>query len=162
MSESAVRVKHFFFSSLRNSAFTDTLLPDGAEDKATLGSDLSADSGAKTRLGRAFEVGPSSNKKNLTGIGINSDKTQGSGDRVPSVFPPFPIDSFRPFRSYLETSVLSSDPCPRPQLLHEPIPLTGFRNHYSASWARPTTALTRASTKELFAAGPVARDKLPV
>jgi hypothetical protein len=37
MAESAVRVKHLFFSSLRNVAFTDKLLADGAEDKATLG-----------------------------------------------------------------------------------------------------------------------------
>jgi hypothetical protein len=60
MSESAATVKRFFFSSLPNLAFTDTLLPDGAEDKATLGSDLSAGSGGKTRLGRACAVGPSS------------------------------------------------------------------------------------------------------
>ena len=38
----------------------------------------------------------------------------------------------RPFRSFSDT-VLSSDPCLRPQLLHEPIPPLGCRNHYSAS-----------------------------
>ena len=45
--------------------------------------------------------------------------------------PFFTIDSFRPFRS-LSDSALSSDPCLRLQLLHEPIPLIGCRNHYSA------------------------------
>src|ERR1700728_4774401 len=51
----------------------------------------------------------------------------------------------------------SSDTCLRLQLLHEPIPLIGFRNHYSASRASETYALTRASTKEPAAAGLVAR-----
>src|SRR6516165_11708971 len=52
MSESAANVKLFFPShSCLESIQADTLLPDGAEDKALLGSNLSADSGAKTRLG---------------------------------------------------------------------------------------------------------------
>jgi hypothetical protein len=38
----------------------------------------------------------------------------------------------RLFRSF-GNSVLSPDACLRLQLLHEPIPLTGCRNHYSAS-----------------------------
>src|ERR1700677_1791291 len=69
-------------------------------------------------------------------------------------------DSSRPLRSFLD-SALSSDPCLRLQLLHEPIPLTRCRNHYSASRAIPTYALTRASTKEPVAANPAARDKPP-
>jgi hypothetical protein len=44
----------------------------------------------------------------------------------------FAIDWFRRFRSYLDFA-LSSHPCLRLQLLHEPIPLRGCRNHYSAS-----------------------------
>src|ERR1700692_2947818 len=64
------------------------------------------------------------------------------------------------FRSRTD-SVLSSDTCLRPRLLHEPIPLAGCRNHYSASWASDTNALTRASTKEPAAAGRGARDKPP-
>src|SRR5579859_4932093 len=89
-----------------------------------------------------------------------SDKSQGSGDGVPrerSSF--FLLNSFRRFRSRSD-SVLSSDACLRPQLLHEPIPLTGCRNHYSTSWVSGITALTRASTKEL-AASRGARDKPP-
>ena len=83
MSESAVRVKHFFFSSLRNSAFTDTLLPDGAKDKATLGSDLSADSGAKTSLGRACEVGPSNKKETQLGLASTAINPRGLGTESP-------------------------------------------------------------------------------
>src|SRR6185503_4931552 len=88
------------------------------------------------------------------------DKSQGFWGRSPQTnVPPFTLNSFRPFRSRVD-SVLSSDPCLRLQLLHEPIPLTGCRNHYSASWARLTAALTRASTKEPVASV-AARDKLP-
>ena len=70
----------------------------------------------------------------------------------------FTLKPFRLLRS-LAASVLSSHPCLRLQLLHEPIPLIGFRNHYSASWASNIYALTRASTKELAAADSAARDK---
>ena len=62
-----------------------------------------------------------------------SDKSQGAGDGVPrsNVSFLFVSTSFRPFRSF-SVSVLSSHTCLRLQLLHEPIPLTGCRNHYSA------------------------------
>jgi len=55
MSESAAIVKRFFFHWLRKIALADTLQTDGAEDKALLGSNLSADSGAKS-LGPSFEL----------------------------------------------------------------------------------------------------------
>src|ERR1019366_5913361 len=71
--------------------------------------------------------------------------------------PPFTLQLISSFRSRTD-SVLSSDTCLRPQLLHEPIPLTGCRNHYSASGASDLNALTRASTKEP-AASRGARDK---
>ena len=51
MSESAANVKLFFVPPLHTPAGTNTLQATGAEDKPTLGSKLSADSGAKTRLG---------------------------------------------------------------------------------------------------------------
>ena len=51
MSESAVIIKHFFVPSCATLLAPHTLQADGAEDKALLGSNLSADSGAKTRLG---------------------------------------------------------------------------------------------------------------
>jgi hypothetical protein len=51
MSESAVIFKLFFGPPLPNIAITDTLQAAGAEDEPLLGSKLSADSGAKTRLG---------------------------------------------------------------------------------------------------------------
>ena len=51
MSESAAIIKSFFVPSCATLLATNTLQPDGAEDKALLGSNLSADSGAKTRLG---------------------------------------------------------------------------------------------------------------
>ena len=70
----------------------------------------------------------------------------------------FVVSPSRLFRSF-SVSALSSDPCLRLQHLHEPIPLFGFRNHYSASGASNIYALTRASTKELAAAGSAARDK---
>jgi hypothetical protein len=51
MSESAAIIKLFFGSRLRKTTPANTLQVTGAEDKALLGSNLSADSGAKTRLG---------------------------------------------------------------------------------------------------------------
>ena len=156
MSESAANVNPFFLPPLHKTTIADTLLATGVEDKALLGSNLSANSGAKTRLGFGT---PSPSGKLDFWDWHESDKSQRSGDGVPRETFSFSIDSFRPFR-LLADSALSSETCLRPQPLHEPIPLTGCRNHYSASWARPTAALTRASTKEP-GAGPVARDKPP-
>jgi hypothetical protein len=51
MSESAAIIKLFFVPSLPKTSVADTLQAAGAEDKALLGSNLSVDSGAKTRLG---------------------------------------------------------------------------------------------------------------
>ena len=51
MSESAARIKSFFVPSCATLLAPHTLQADGAEDKALLRSNLSADSGAKTRLG---------------------------------------------------------------------------------------------------------------
>jgi hypothetical protein len=51
MSESAANVKLFFVPRLHIIPFTNTLQAAGAEDRSLLGSKLSADSGAKTRLG---------------------------------------------------------------------------------------------------------------
>ena len=59
MSESAAIVKLFFFPSLNPSACLSTLQAAGAEDKPLLGSKLSADSGAKTRLGFGKTLSPS-------------------------------------------------------------------------------------------------------
>ena len=59
MSESAAIIKVFFRSIViqdRPSGYTTTA---GAEDKPLLGSKLSADSGAKTRLGGSGELSPS-------------------------------------------------------------------------------------------------------
>ena len=51
MSESAASIKPFFIPLLYKIPVADTLLAAGAEDKPLLGSKLSADSGAKTKLG---------------------------------------------------------------------------------------------------------------
>ncbi len=48
MSESAEIIKSFFVPILRKFACTEYIQPDGAEDKALPGGNLSADSGAKT------------------------------------------------------------------------------------------------------------------
>jgi len=53
MSESATKFKLFFLPPLHQHARVDTLQAAGAEDKPLLGSKLSADSGAKTKLGPA-------------------------------------------------------------------------------------------------------------
>jgi hypothetical protein len=45
---------------LFKTAIADTLQATGAEDKPLLGSKLSADFGAKTRLGFTAKLGPSS------------------------------------------------------------------------------------------------------
>jgi hypothetical protein len=51
MSESATIIKLFFIPRLHKTTNTDTLQAAGAKDRALLGSNLSVDSGAKTRLG---------------------------------------------------------------------------------------------------------------
>jgi len=51
MSESAAIINLFFIPRLRQTTSTDTLQAAGAKDRALLGSNLSVDSGAKTRLG---------------------------------------------------------------------------------------------------------------
>jgi hypothetical protein len=51
MSESAATIKPFFIPPLHETTSTDTLQAAGAKDRALLGSNLSVDSGAKTRLG---------------------------------------------------------------------------------------------------------------
>jgi hypothetical protein len=51
MSESAAKIKLFFCRPLSKTAVADTLQATGAEDRALQKCNLSADSGAKTRLG---------------------------------------------------------------------------------------------------------------
>jgi hypothetical protein len=51
MSESAAIVNLFFLPPLHTTVVANTLQAAGAEDKPMLGSKLSDDSGAKTRLG---------------------------------------------------------------------------------------------------------------
>jgi integrase len=65
-------------------------------------------------------------------LGHASVQTTGLGTESPEKRSPFFIDSLRPYRSFSD-SALSSHACLRRQLLHEPIPLTGCRIHYSAS-----------------------------
>ena len=50
MSESAAKIKPFFSPPLHETAVANTLRTTGAEDRALQGCNLSADSGAKTRL----------------------------------------------------------------------------------------------------------------
>ena len=45
--------RSIFAAAVHGNLFVNTLQTDGAEDRALLGSNLSADSGAKTRLGPA-------------------------------------------------------------------------------------------------------------
>jgi hypothetical protein len=61
MSESAANVKLFFILRLHKISFTNTLQATGAEGKSLLGSKLSADSGAKTRLGLGDHRTPAAN-----------------------------------------------------------------------------------------------------
>jgi hypothetical protein len=58
VSESAAFVKLFFGQALHKIAVMGTLQPDGAEDRALPGGNLSADSGAKTRLGFGVQAEP--------------------------------------------------------------------------------------------------------
>jgi hypothetical protein len=50
LSESAVKINPFFFFILLKAAVPDTLRAAGVKDRALLESNLSVDSGAKTRL----------------------------------------------------------------------------------------------------------------
>ena len=59
MSESAAIIKSFFVLFCATLLAPHTLQADGAEDKALPGGNLSADSGAKTRLGPAATLSPS-------------------------------------------------------------------------------------------------------
>jgi hypothetical protein len=61
----------FFVPPLPNIAVTDTLRAAGAEDKPLLGSKLSADSGAKTRLGFGEKLSPSGE---LISLGLASTR----------------------------------------------------------------------------------------
>jgi hypothetical protein len=140
--------------SLRTTARIDTLLVTGAEDKPLLGSKLSADSGARPSWGsqqRAPAI------KSDSWDGINALNPRGKGTESPKRL----SLSVAFVRTAHFQSVLSSEPCLRLQLLHEPIPPLGCRNHYSASRASYIAALTRASTKEPVAASRAARDKPP-
>ena len=163
MSQSAANVKLFFpFHSCLESIQADTLLPDGAEDKALLGSNLSADSGAKTRLGFRASWTPAVRfEKHNWDWHQQRQNPRGMGDRVPILTrsPPLKWIS-RQLRSIV-ASVPSSDTCLRLRSLHELIPPPGFRNHYSASRASELNALTLALTKEP-AASLEARCKLPI
>src|SRR5580658_7495317 len=63
----------------------DTLRVTGAEDRALLGSNLSADTGAKTRLG-PVTAGSSEIPHRSSILGLaRGVKSQGSGDGVPRV-----------------------------------------------------------------------------
>ena len=67
-----------------------TLIATGAEDRALLGSNLSAGSGAKTRLGAGKPSCPQRLSFCSTGIGIKAVKSQGAwGDGVPQGVPSF-------------------------------------------------------------------------
>jgi len=96
----------------------------------------------------------------FTGIGINAINPRGLGTESPEKRFSLSVDSFRSFRSFPD-SILSSEACLRPQLLHEPIPLNGVAIIIQPQWASRLAALTRALTKEPVAAGPAARDIPP-
>jgi hypothetical protein len=73
---------------LLKASVPDTLRAAGAEGRALLGSNPSADSGAKTRLGLGETLSPSGNF--IHWDWHQSDKSQGSGDGVPrEAFLPF-------------------------------------------------------------------------
>ena len=95
-----------------------------------LGSKLSADSGANTRQGLGEKL--SSSRKVDHWDGINAKNPRGLGTESPEKRSSLYSQLISSFRSRID-SILSSDPCLRLQLLHEPIPLSGCRNHYSAS-----------------------------
>ena len=65
LSESAAKFKLFLDPPLHQLARVDTLQATGAEDKPLLGSKLSADSGAKTRLGLSEEPSPNGELESL-------------------------------------------------------------------------------------------------
>ena len=87
MSESAAKVKLFFVPPLHKTSCADTLRAAGAEDKALLGSNLSADSGAKTRLGFGEQAEPQQ-QTSFTGIGIKAINPRGLGTESPERIPP--------------------------------------------------------------------------
>jgi len=110
----------------------DTLRVTGAEDRALLGSNLSADTGAKTRLG-PVTAGSSEIPHRSSILGLaRGVKSQGSGDGVPRVHLLDPSLRRSPL---VRSSVLSSDSCLRLRLLQEPIPLLGVAIIFQPRWA---------------------------
>src|SRR5579863_419008 len=85
MSESAAKIKLFFSRPLHKTAIADTLQATGAEDRALQGCNLSADSGAKTRLGLGEILSPSSELYS-TGIGRKAINPRGLGTASPGTF----------------------------------------------------------------------------
>ena len=80
MSESATLCQVFFLCPLQRADVPHTLLLAGAEDRALPGGNLSADSGAKTRLGPAspapqqkvIQLGLALKRQNPRGLGTES------------------------------------------------------------------------------------------
>jgi hypothetical protein len=104
MSESATIIKPFFSILCAKPLGADTLQATEAEDKPLLGSKLSADFGAKTRLGFGETLSPSGQNH---WDWHQSVKSQGPGDRVPredsllryQLISPIPL--FRRFRTFV-------------------------------------------------------------
>jgi hypothetical protein len=99
MSESAAIIKSVFVPSCTKLLAPNTLQPDGAEDKALPGGNLSADSWAKTRLGLAHNGLSPSNKKTINWDWHEQRKIPGVWGQSPQEKTLPTIDSFRPVRS---------------------------------------------------------------
>ncbi len=158
MSESAAIVKLFFVPPLHKIAVADTLRATGAEDKPLLRSKLSADSGAKTRLGLGKELSPSGNPDS-SGIGIKAINPRGLGTESPENIPPcdelvssVPLSTTVPL--FRQTHVSALNFC------MSLFRWSGVSIISQPRWASATAELTRASTKEP-AACRAARDKPP-
>ena len=93
MSENAAKIKPFFSPPLHETDVADTLRTTGAEDRALQGCNLSADSGAKTRLGLGETLSPSGETL-FNWDWQECDKSQRSGDGVPRNLPPVLVIRF--------------------------------------------------------------------
>jgi hypothetical protein len=157
MSESAATFKLFFRSTVAYYCCCGYTTSGRSEDRALLGSNPSADSGAKTKLG-PVRTGPGNEIINWDWH--QSDKSQEPGDGVPREKSSFykcfdssiPLSASLPFFRRKHVSALN--------FCMSLFRWSGFAIIIQPLWASCIAALTRASTKEPAARCAV-RDKLP-
>jgi hypothetical protein len=160
MSESAAIIKLFFVPCLAQDPSHGYTTSGRSGGQGSAGKQPERRLRGQTRLGLTFRPGPS-NKKRLSGM-ASKRKIPGAGGRSPqNNLPPlqsihFVSSALPSFPLFRRTHVSALNLC---MSLSRWL---GVAIIIQPRWASEIAALTRASTKELAAAIPSARDKPPV